>query len=180
MNLVFESLNLFSGADWAFTESLSDYPASDYDLAIIIKKGTGSPITLDVAKDGDDFDFSKTAAETTAAGFGDFNFQAVATKLSDNSVEIIKAGIKTIHPLLSSAGDTRTYWEKIRDEAKEAYDKLAQLIADEVNFKGKMIRYSERSKLLETINFAEEKIKEAMALQSGEFQGPRTFKAIIK
>ena len=179
MNLQFESENLFSGADWAFTESLSDYPATDYTLDIIIKKGTGSAVTLNGSADGDDFDFEKPADETAALGFGDFNYQAVATNIDTGKTSIIKSGVKAIHPLLTTSGDTRTYWEKIRDEAKEAYDKLAQLIAIEVNFKGKVIKYAQRSELLSTINLAEQKIQEALDLQAGVVTGQKTFKAII-
>lgn len=180
MNLQFESENLFAGADWSFTESLSDYPASEYSLDIIIKKSVDDAVVLTGVADADDFNFSKTEEETTAIGFGDFKFQAKAVRKLDSKVFIIKSGTKTIHPLLSVFDDTRTYWEKIRDEAKECYDKLAQLTATEVNFKGKVIKYAERGKLLEQINIAEIKIQEEIESQSGELTGPKIFKARIK
>lgn len=182
MELLFESINLFAGADWAFDESLTDYPSDEYNLDIILKKGSGVPVTLTGTANADlGFDFSKPAIETALVGYGDFSFQAIFTKISDGTIPYVKSGTKKIMPLLSVSGDTRTYWEIIRDEAKECYTKLSQMIVTETNFKGKVLKYADRGKILEMIHIAEDEIEKEKAEQSGELARPnKIYRAIIK
>lgn len=180
MDFLFESLNLIAGTDWVFTESLPDYPATDYNLNIILKKGTASAINLEGIASGDDFKFVKPAHETALIGYGDFSFQAIVTKIDDGTIPFVKANTKKIMPLLSLTGDTRTYWETIRDEAKECYNKLAQMIVTEINFKGKVLKYEDRNKILEMIHIAEQGIEEEQAIQSGDVRKPKIYRAVIR
>ena len=179
MNLTFETEELLSGLDWSWTESLADYLATKYTLVIIIKKGTDTAVTLTGVADGTDFDFTVTAVASLTYSFGEYSFQAIATNISTSKVKIIASGVITIHPLLSTAGDTRSYWEKEFDAAKTAYTTLNTLTATEVNFKGKMIKYEQRSTLISAMNFAEEKIKEEKELAEGKIKKSKIFKAAI-
>lgn len=181
MELLFESLNLFAGMDWVFDESLSDYPSDEYNLDIILKKGSGTPLTLTGTSNADlGFDFSKAAADTALIGYGEFSYQAIMTRITDTRIMEVKAGSKHIMPLLSLSGDTRTYWEIIRDEAKDCYTKLSKMIVTEVNFKGKVLKYEDRNKIREMIAIAEQGIEEERAIQSGEIRKPKIYKAVIK
>ena len=179
MNLTFQTEELLSGLDWSWTESLADYLATEYTLVIIIKKGTDTAVTLTGVANGTDFDFTVTAAASLTYSFGEYSFQAIVTNISTSKVKIIAAGRIKIHPLLSTAGDTRTFWEKQLDAAKTAYETLNTLTATEVNFKGKMIKYAERGTILSAMHYAEEKIKEEKELAEGKIKKSKIFKAAI-
>ena len=167
MILKFETEELLSGMLWKWTEIIPDYPATKFTLIIIIKKGIEQPYTLTGVANGDDFDFDLTVLQTLGFGYGDYSFQAIVTEISTSKPKIIGSGIKIIFPLLSTSGDTRTYWEIEYDAAKVAYTSLNDLIATEVSFKGKMIKYEQRSVTLTAMNIAKESVKQEKLIAEG-------------
>ena len=157
MDLNLNCYKLFAGASWKFTESLYRYPASDYSLQIILKKGTDTAIILNGIASGNDFDFSKSKTETALLVNGDYDYQVVATNRTDESdVAVVDSDIVHIYPLLTSGADQRTKWQKRLDDLNAAYDSLCSGEADEVEIdKGKRIKYRDREKLIKEIRIAE-------------------------
>jgi len=112
-------------------------------------------------------------------GYGDFNYQAVATKISDGTVKLISAGIKPIQPLLTASGDTRTFWQIQYENAKEIYDFLNNNPALEVNFKGKLLKYVDRSIALEAMLIAKQNMEAEFLAQQGKVSRPKIYKAVF-
>lgn len=172
INTTFEDLDLYAGASWGWTESLSDYPASLYNLKLMLKQGISEPIELNGAANGDDFEFTYSVEKTAVLSRGDFDYQLIAILKSDESVAVIKSGIKYIKALLKS-GDQRTYWEKIRDNCKDALTLLSEREVDEVSILGRTYKYSDTDKIVSLMKRAERELE----TESGSITGnSRTYK----
>jgi hypothetical protein len=151
------SLQLFCGTTWSWIESPLSYPAPDYSLQLILKLGTAPAITIDGATDGTSFTFTRTAALNAALAHGSYSYQFIASKGTDKY--LVESGTVHIYPLLSSSSDTRSYWEIIRDNAKDAYQRLSSRETDSVTTEaGDTITYADRAKLIRVIRNAESEI----------------------
>lgn len=169
MNL--SDLQLFSATSWSWIESLSSYPASEYSLKLILKQGLSSAITINGIVEDDSFSFVRTSLQNASLPFGNYSYQFIATKENENF--LVEQGTIQIYPLLSQSGDTRSYWEIIRDNAKECYRKLSTREVDSITTEvGDTVTYMDRAKLLRVIRNAENEI----AREQGT-SGPTIFKS---
>jgi hypothetical protein len=160
LELNFLTYKLFAGASWNFTESLSDYPASDYTLKILLKKSTGPAIILEGTTNGESFVFIKTKAWTSTITNGDYDYQVVAENKTDvNDLKVLHEGTVHIYPLLTSGVDQRSWWVKRLDDLKTTYEDLSQTSAAEVDPGAKRIIYKKMSEVLEQIKIAENEIR---------------------
>jgi hypothetical protein len=169
LDLNFLTNKLFAGARWSFTESLQDFPASIYSLVIILKLGTGNPITLTGVADGDNFNFSKPSNETTLLVNGDYNYQVLATNLNDAlDITVIAGGSVHIYPLLTSSADQRTHWQKRLEALEAAYDNWCANEANIVQFAdGRSVTYRDPAKLVHDIAVASLWVKKENEEESG-------------
>jgi hypothetical protein len=176
LDLNFLTNKLFSGARWSFTESLQDFPATIYSLVIIFKLGINAPITLTGIADGDNFNFSKPSNETTLLVNGDYNYQVVATSLTDPlDITVIAGGSVHIYPLLSSSADQRTRWEKRLEALEAAYDNWCDNEANEVEVPGKgRVVYRDLAKLVHDIAVARLWVQKEKDEEAGK-GGPNNF-----
>jgi len=160
-NLTIAGINLFAGVDWIFTESLDDYPASEFDLVPLIKTGSESAKDLSsfVTKDGNDFDFDVPAITTNGYTPGEYFVQYVFTRLSDSKkFLLIPDKPVNVRPLLTSAAEYRTYWEQQRDLLKTAIEKLNNEIVMSAEYMGRKYTLSNISELQKRLNFVESRI----------------------
>lgn len=172
LTTTFENLELYAGASWGWTESLSDYPASLYALKLAIKKGTSDPLVINGTANGDDFEFALSFEDSAALDEGDYYYQFITSKLSDDSIKIIKNGSKYIGALLKS-GDQRTYWEQVRDNCKDALKILSSREVSAVTILGRSYTYLETEKIVALMERADRKLQ----LESGKINGnSRTYK----
>lgn len=168
------SEKLYTGADWSWTESLSDYPATDYTLQIILKQGgTGTPVVLDGAANGNDFDFTKPGNKTLLLSVGEYYCQGIAKKISDNKITVLDQQNIFLLRFISSTADHRTYWEKVLDAALTAYNSLVSREVTEVTYEGRTLKYKDRAELKAIIADAKEEIK---AQDPAEVNKPKLFK----
>jgi hypothetical protein len=133
--------NLFCGSTWDWTDTFDDYPASLWDCTLYLELGTGATITLTPTKDGDDFIFTKSAAQTAALLNGDYSFQYLFTELADTSNKQIESGIVRIEALLSATADPRSDDQKVLDALKAARLTIAGRDYVEVSINGKSSKF---------------------------------------
>lgn len=146
------SQKLYSGDTWVLRESLSEYPATEYTLSVLIKFRTNSTITLQFAADG--LDHTLTAGPSvTDIPSGDYNYQA---KVSGNGVtKTIAEGIISILANLSSGQDPREYWTARAEDLKDIYAKLSRREVTETTYNGRVFKYRDTRILLQEIEYAE-------------------------
>lgn len=106
---------IISATDVEWDEDISDYPASEYNLELTIKRGSDSPKSLTVAKDGDTFQISIPNDLIAPDEFGDYQYQYKFTEISTSKVSAPLAyrGFTKVLPDLSADADTRTEDEKV-------------------------------------------------------------------
>ena len=143
---------IISATDVEWEESISDYPASEYDLEIAIKRGSDSPKTLTVAKDGDTFQISIPNDLIAADEFGDYQFQYKFTELSTSKISVPTAcrGYIKVLPDISAEADTRTADEIVLQSLLDARIKVANREYVNINVNGKSTQF----KTLEEIEAA--------------------------
>lgn len=133
--------NLFCGSTWSWTDTFDDYPASLWDCILYLKLGTGTTITLMPTKDGDNFVFSKSAAETAALANGEYSFQYLFTEIADTSNKQIESGTVPITALLSASVDPRSEDKKVYDELVAARLRVAQREYVSITINGKATQF---------------------------------------
>ena len=159
------SQKLYSGANWSWSESLPEYPASSYSLTLILKKGTASAITMQAAAT-DVFTFTKSAVDTAKIPAGDYNYQVIAQK--DGGVIVVESGIISLTALLSADGDPRGYWTRVYEIYKETYLRSAGQEVSEVTIDGKTAKYESREALEKAMEHAEYKARQEQREQAGK------------
>ncbi len=108
---------LVAGAAWSITETLTDYPADQYDLKVKIKaKITGATVkTLIATADGTDFIISADALTTAAYTKGWYSAQILIYNTgTDVLIDMLSADMY-IDKLLADSEETRSDDEIILD-----------------------------------------------------------------
>jgi hypothetical protein len=171
LKLNLTSLQLFCGTNWSWIESPLSYPAPDYSLQLILKLGSSPAIVINGVAEDTSFRFIRTASENAALIQGSYSYQFIASSGDDRY--LVESGTVRILPLLSTSGDTRSYWERVRDNAKEAYEKLTSREIQSITTDGgDTVTYEDRAKLIRTIRHAENEI----ARENGT-AAPKIFKS---
>lgn len=118
---------IIAATDVEWEDSISDYPASEYDLELTIKRGSDGPKSLTVTKDGDTFQISIPNDLITPDEFGDYQFQYKFTNLTDFKIyaPITSRGFIKVLPDLSTDADTRTEDEKILESLISVRSEIA-------------------------------------------------------
>lgn len=113
----FLTSKVVAGAAWSFTETLSDYPADEYDLKLLIKKKeSGSTLsTFTATADGTDFLIEETAVTTAALTKGWYVAQMVIYLTGTDTLEDMLVADVYIDKLLTSGEESRTDSEIILD-----------------------------------------------------------------
>ncbi len=171
MNL--SSLTLYAGSKWSWTENPANYLAPDFTLKLFLKLKNNPTIEFLSTQNGTGFDFNIEQIQTSIAP-GNYSYQFQAFD-SQNVMSLVEAGTITILPNLSTADDSRTYWEQIADEAKQAYRTLINQVADSITLSnGKTITFTNRKELIKIIHNAEVKagIKSAKTRTFAKFINP--------
>ncbi|NJD22644.1 MAG: hypothetical protein FIA82_08250 [Melioribacter sp.] len=127
---------LFAGAEWNWTDSFTDYPASEFDCVLYLKLGTNNTITLTPTKDGDDFIFTKPSAFTESLPNGLYNYQYKFTNLDDDKIYVVPGQVQ-INSLLSSCEDPRSEDQIVLDALIAARPKVAKRDYASVTINGK-------------------------------------------
>ena len=132
---------LYAGASWDFTDSFTDFPASEFDCVLYLKLGTNQTITTTPTKDGDDFVFTKTAERTAAITPGLYDYQYVFTSIADSSDVHVESGQVQIDALLNAEGDIRTEDRKVLDELIAARLRVAKREYVSITVNGKATQF---------------------------------------
>lgn len=161
LGLNIENQKLICGVIWTWEETIPDYPASDYELKILLKKPNVNVITLTATASGDTHVFTITASTTSgySNNSGTYLYQAIATSRSV-ATEIYEAaapGIIEILPDLSTKPDPRSFALKMVDAIQTALYALAQKTMSSVSIEGHTYTYKDEDKLIERLNYWERK-----------------------
>ena len=132
---------VFAGMALSFTDSSSDYPASDgYTLKYSITNAQRT-YTLESTADGDDHDFAIATATTGGWIPGKYRWTAYADLAGE--LYAIGAGDVEIKADPTSAGDQRSHVEKVLDAIETVLEGKASSDAASLSIGGKSIsRYS--------------------------------------
>lgn len=154
------------GTYWSWTESLSDYPASDYTLKIYLRQGSAAAKTITASASGDDHVIEEAAATTANYAFGDHTYQAVAENKEDATKKYeVERGRIHIYPNLSAdTTDPRGPWEKIYAALSTALQNMAGREFASVSINGKAVTYQTRAELIRDLQFA----KVQMEIETGK------------
>ena len=143
---------IFSGADGSWIDSFADYPASEYDLVVLLKNGTNAAVELTAAPDEDDpdsFSISYTADQLQA---GDCEYQYKFTNKATEKISVPYHGVVNVLALLSSSTDTRSEDKKVYDELIAARLRLAEREYVEVSVNGKSTKFKSMDQIEKEIN----------------------------
>lgn len=168
----FTETKLYAGATWNFTESMSDYPASEgWTLNIIIKHKTDAAATLTSTPDSDDFAFS--ISSTTTADFikRDYKYQVIASKSGE--VELYEEGDVVIYPLLSATGDYRTDNEIMLDAIIATMKGIATREQRSLKFADREFEYLTLDELIKAKKYYEAEVRKERNIASGKKAIPR-------
>lgn len=134
---------IIAECDHQWTEDFSDYPASEYDLEVTIKRGSDSPKVLTVEKDGDAFIISIPNSLIAADEFGDYQYQYKFTNLDDNKITIPPAyrGFIKVLPDLNSEVDTRNDDEIVLQSLIDARKRVANREYVNITINGKSTQF---------------------------------------
>lgn len=168
MALQITSETLYVGDSWSWTESLSDYPATSYSLQIVLKYRDNPPVILNGSADGDDFDFTYSAANSSKLPSGGYAYQVVATKTSDSTVTTIERGKISLLPNLKTSTDTRNHYEKVIDAIEAVIEQRATEAHQSISINGRNITKYSHAELIAVKSkyefmLKQEKRKEKMA-----------------
>jgi len=145
-----EELKIIANKYHEWIEELTDYPASSYNLEILLSKGTANKVKVSVSEEGNNFKCKIISGDITSGGT--YTYQAYAIDKTSKNTYFIKQGVVNVIPDLTTE---TLYWQEILQEAKELYKKLMTKEADSVSINGKTITYAKRKELLELITHAE-------------------------
>jgi len=138
------SQDLIAGTTFSFTESFDDYPSSDYDCQLVLKKGSDSPFPIDGTADGSDgFDFLADAEETAKLSNGTYDFQFIFTAKTGGKVSAPRqfTGSVPVTALLSSNEDTRSDDQIVLDSLKAARKRIAERDYESMGSNGKQAQF---------------------------------------
>ena len=129
-------LTATAGDRWTWTDSLADYPASLWTLTYYFRGPTSLAAAVGVA-DGDDHDFTVTAAVTAPLIAGAYDWQARANLiLTATTIETVAAGRITVAANLANAAvDHRSFNVRVAEalqatiEGRATTDQLSMSIA---------------------------------------------------
>lgn len=134
---------IIAGTDQEWEEDIPEFPASDYDLELTLKRGSDSPKVLTITKDSDTFVISIPNDLIAADEFGDYQFQYKFTDLSDSTITIPPAyrGFITVHPDLNTDADTRTDDEIVLQSLIDARKRVANREYVNITINGKATQF---------------------------------------
>lgn len=158
MTLQITKQKLYVGDSFSWLESPSGYLPSDgyTNLKVIIKYRDEPHKELTVAQEDDAWRVAYSLNNSVKLNPGIYTYQVTAVKNSEETT--IGFGSIPILPGLISSQDSRTYWEQIRDAAKDAYQKLVSKTVVETTFNGRTYKFKDAAELLKIINNAEDRI----------------------
>lgn len=155
-----DSKKLYAGDTWSWTETLPDFPASEYTAKIILKRNNAAAIIITASIVDDVFNFSYSSANTSAIPAGKYYYQYVAVK---SGLDYYSASgyIEIYANILTTASDMRGQWQQIHDNLLAVYNTM---IADgkveaSVTMNGRSVTY-DRANLIKEIQNAEMKARE--------------------
>lgn len=167
----FTDLKLYAGATWNWTESLDEYPASEYDLVLYLKNGTNAAVPLSASQDGDDFEFDLTANTTNQFTKKKYTYQFVVSKAGE--VDIIETGEVYIYAILNLASDLRTHEEIVLDAIKSLIESRATKEQSEISFGDKTLEYLTPQELEYWKSVYERKVEQIKRQRAGKTGTPR-------
>lgn len=134
---------IIAACDIEWEEDIPEYPASEYNLELTLKRESDSPKVLTVTKDGDTFVIEIASSDIAADEFGDYQFQYKFTNLDDNKVTIPPAyrGFIKVFPDLNSESDTRTDDEIVLQSLVAARKRVANREYVNVTINGKSTQF---------------------------------------
>jgi hypothetical protein len=143
-----KSQDLIAGTTFDFEEYFDDYPSSEYDCQLVLKKGSDSPFPIDATastETTDAFTFLAEAEETTKLSNGDYLFQYIFTQKDGGKVSAPRefSGSVLVEALLSSSQDTRSADQKVLDSLIEQRQKIAERDYTSMGTNGKQAQFKE-------------------------------------
>lgn len=111
-----EPVKINAGDTVEFTVSLPDYPASEYSLYYKIVGRTSITAEIQAAANGDDFNVTIPSSATTSFAKGTYRLVGYVTKTGfQKNVYDQPLEIALNYAALTTATDTREYWQQVLD-----------------------------------------------------------------
>jgi len=148
---------LYAGAKWSWTESVSGYPASLYDLIVYLKRATDAVIIITAVANGDDYTVEHPATSTSITS-GDYSYQVRFVEKADpTNIKMYEVGVIHIYPDLATPDiDGRSPWMRIYENLMTAYEALSTKQTNQVTlYDGTNVTYNDLTDLLKRIHNAE-------------------------
>jgi len=136
---------LYAGDSWSWTESLAEYPASQYTLKIYLQYRAEAVIELTGTASGDDHVFTYTA-EAELSG-GEYVYRAKVIDEDDN-VTTIESGSVIIKADLAASTDSRNHYQKVIDAVEAIIEGRASKSYESISINGRAITEMSHSELL--------------------------------
>lgn len=149
--MIFDQI-LYAGASWSFTKAFPDYPASEWNCDLTLKRDSDLPFTIIAEKDSDDFTFSATAVETSTMNPGYHKYQFKFTNTTTGAVEI-KSGFETIVALLENISDVRSHNKKMLDALQATLEGRATKEILNMSYKGRAFQLLTIQELRDAIEY---------------------------
>lgn len=160
----YEPTVLQSGDTLAFTKQLSDYSSADWDLTyvLIARLPSVQKIVLLATASGTGFSVSATAATTSNWTPGEYT---IVGYVSDGTARYeIYRGQITITPNIQNEElgylDTRSYWEKIRDQLRDTIQSGVIREVIRYSFNGVSTEVVTMKDAFDALAYAESKVKQ--------------------
>jgi hypothetical protein len=149
MNIKTQTFVTYTKHQW--TETLSDYPASDYSLTITFRKGYDNIKSIQSVADGDSHSLTIEAGDIQVNG--SYQYQAIAEK--DGVGYHVESGFVTFMPNLSAEADPTTYWQTIYNNYRDAYTRLSSREVASISVLGQTFTYTDRAEIVRLMKHAE-------------------------
>lgn len=139
---------LVSGADWNWSEGVSDYPASLYTLKYVIKKAGENPIDLESSADGELHEFTIDDADTAGYAAGYYTYSALVIEIADTDHIIpIATGVIEIKKDLATVSDSRSFALQMIDNLRATILELSTKTMSDVSIEGRNYTYNQIKEL---------------------------------
>lgn len=151
-----EPLVLTVGDTWTWTRNLPDYDSATWTLTYSLVPTTGTVITITATGSGNDYTVDVPAATTATYAAKDYLMVGTVTDGTDR-FQVYRQDV-TVYPNILSPYDSRTYWETIRDQARDILDGNSQRRDISYSKNGFSMTAKSDADLLELISYAESRI----------------------
>jgi hypothetical protein len=153
-----EPTKIVRGLSLTWTESLSDYKASDGWTLKYSLSNSSANTTLTSTADGDDHVITLTTAGTTALALGTSTWISYVDDGTDKYQ--IATGVLTVQAAIGTSVDRRTHAKKMLDAIEAVLESRATREQEELTIAGRSIKYMSLEQLIKARGHYEYLVKQ--------------------